>query len=162
MTWTFRIEYTTDKLEDDCIQADFNFFSAQMKYDLYKTLNKLKGDRGRALRMVMKLTGAMQDATSKLFGMKIDVKPEDVMRNMQLVNPYLSCLIETKIHKENNATIIELVFDDLYFSFMEQANNRATELLMRGKNLASKKGIKENIEKELKKAYTTSFKLTEE
>lgn len=138
-----RIKATLNNMvayKQDFIEADLNFFHAQLKFDVAEAINKIKKSHDFKYRMVRLLRRASKFA---------DITLESFLTNLEVMKNYK--LFEYKIEhsEQEKVTKVELWLQDDYFEMVNMIK-RANPLMQVG---YSKEKFAKRVDKELRKTY---------
>lgn len=139
-----KLTITLEKMpawKQDMIDADFNYFRADCKFQLCQAIEKIRKSRSlsyRILRLIRKSSGM------------IDVTLEGFLSNMEVMKNYQVFTYSIK-HEENIRTVVVLEVNDDYFVVVQQIRRGNPFLSKMG---WSKKEFVKRTDRELKKVYT--------
>ena len=132
--------------KQDMIDADFNYFQADCKFQVCEAIEKVKKSRSlsyRILRLIRR--------SSRMTNVTI----ESFLTNMEVLKNYKVFDYSIK-HEENIRTVVEVDVNEDYFEvvqYMRQGNPFMHKMGM------NKKEFIKRTEKELKKTYTKDLKI---
>jgi hypothetical protein len=147
---TVKLKITLKKMpawKQDFLEADFNYFRADCKFEICKHISKMTTDRNFA----GKIFGMIQRRSSM-----VNASLDNFLASLEVLKEYNVFTYE--INHDGTTSTVTLDMNDDYFDAIAMIR-KANPLLQMG---YSKKKFVAHLEKNLRKTYTKKLTVTEE
>jgi len=132
--------------KQEFLEADLHYFKADMKYEIYETIVKLRHNRGLSFRIV--------NAIRKHFKI-MDYTLDAFLTSLETLK--MIDIIKYKVWHEGRTSYFELEIDPIYFEYVEHL--RKFDPLKLSKVGFTKKELLNRLEKEIRKTYTENYEI---